>query len=333
MYKLYGHLGSPYSIKMRSLMRYRQIPFQFKSRRIDWEYPYQQVKVKVIPILEYPDGKLQNDSTVLIYSLEQSHTERSVIPQLEADAFLALLIEDMADEWLSKSMYAYRWAHPAHTQWTGKLIAFDHLFCGDLSLPNIEKLGAEFAHRQVTRNALVGCTQDNMPLIQHIGDQVLDIMERHVVDHPFLFGSRPSIADFGIYGQISQFIIDLAAIEPSQQRAPYTMRWLHHMDDLSGCEGQWRQPAETYPAAVEALLALIGEQYLPFLLANEAAIASGADSVELSVSGFDYRQTPFKYQVKCLQQLRQAYSNLSDSARVELQPLLHRHNCLEALQG
>ena len=333
MYKLYGHLGSPYSIKMRSLMRYRQIPFQFKSRRIDWEYPYQQVKVKVIPILEYPDGRFQNDSTVLIDNLEQCHPQRSVIPQLEADAFLALLIEDMADEWLTKSMYAYRWAHPAHTDWTGKLIAFDQLFGDDLSLPNIEQLGAEFSRRQVTRNALVGCTPDNMPLIQHIGDQILDIMERHVVDHPFLFGTRPSIADFGIYGQLSQFIIDLAAIEPSQQRAPYTMRWLQHMDDLSGCEGQWRQPTEAYPAAVEALVALIGEQYLPFLLANEAAIASGADSVELSVSGFDYRQTPFKYQVKCLQQLRQAYSNLSDSARVELQPLLHRHNCLEALQG
>lgn len=333
MYKLYGHLGSPYSIKMRSLMRYRQIPFEFKAKKIDWEYAYQQVKVKVIPILEYTDGKLQNDSTVLIYSLEQYHSQRSVIPQLEADAFLALLIEDMADEWLTKSMYAYRWAHPAHTQWTGKLIAFDQLFGDDLSLPNLEELGTAFSRRQVTRNALVGCTQDNMPLIQHIGDQVLDIMERHVVDYPFLFGTRPSIADFGLYGQLSQFIIDLAAIEPSQQRAPYTMRWLHHMDDLSGCEGQWRQPTEAYSAAVEALLALIGEQYLPFLLANEAAIASGSDSVEISVSGFNYRQTPFKYQVKCLQHLRQAYSNLSDSARAELQPLLHKHNCLEALQG
>lgn len=333
MHKLYGHLASPYSIKMRALLRYRQIPFQFKSRYKDWEYAFPKVKVPVMPVLEYPDGSFKNDSTNLIFDIERAHQQRSVIPVNEEDAFLAFLIEDMADEWLSKNMYAYRWTHPEFTQWTGRLIAYDHLFGEETGLQKLESHGAAFEQRQVGRNTLVGCTQANMPLINHIGERALDIMESHVVEQPFLFGSRPSIAEFGLYGQMSQYIIDLSAIEPCQTRAPYTMRWLHHMDDLSGSEGEWsgEWPNGDHSSAVEALLLMIGEEYFPFLLANADAVASETDSFSISVCGYDYQQAPFKYQLKCLQQLRQAYAGLSDKARANLEPLLKKTNCLAPL--
>jgi hypothetical protein len=180
----------------------------------------------------------------------------------------------------------------------------------------------------VRRNVLVGSTAANLPVIEHIGNRVMDIMETHIVNQPFLFGSRPSIAEFGLYGQLSQFILDLSAIEPCGQRAPYTMRWLHHMDDLSGFEGEWRQGSDNYAPAVEALLAMVGDEYLPFLLANAEAVATGAESFKVSVSNLTYQQAPYKYQVKCLQQLREAYVALSERARSQLNPLLEKHGCL-----
>lgn len=320
-------------MKMRALLRYRQLQFQFKGSLEDWKLAFAKVKVAVMPILEHPDGSFHNDSTPLIYDLEQRHNERSVVPSHEADAFLAFLIEDMADEWLSKTMYAYRWAYPDHTLWTGRLIAFDQNFAGQMGEEKITKFGAGFERRQVGRNALVGCSQENMPMIEHISERWLDIMEGHVINQPFLFGSRPSIADFGIYGQMSQFIVDLAAIEPCQKRAPYTMRWLHHMDDLSGYCGDWRAHNQPHHPAIDGLLAMAGEQYLPFLLANAEAISTGADRVEISACDFDYQQSPFKYQLKCLQQLRAAYAGLSQAAREELNPLLEKHGCLAALNA
>ncbi len=331
MYKLYGHIGSPYSMKMRALLRYRQLPFQFMGTFDHWKVAFPNVKVQVMPVLEYPDGTFHNDSTPLIYDLEGRHDDRSVIPASESDAFLALLIEDMADEWLTKSMYAYRWAYPEHTQWTGRLIAYDQLFGAGLSLDTVEQRGAQFAERQVGRNALVGCSAANMPLIEHIGNRAMDIMEAHVTAQPFLFGSRPSIADFGIYGQMSQFIIDLAALEPCQQRAPFTMRWLRHMDDLSGSDGEWRSANEPLAPAIEALLAMAGEEYLPFLLANEAALEAGADTVKLSIDGLVLEQAPFKYQLKCLHKLRESYTALATSSREAIAPLLEKHGCLAPL--
>ena len=330
-YRLYAHIGSPYSMKMRALLRYRRIPHIVAGRMADWAKAFQQVRVPVMPVLEYPDGTFQNDSTPLIRDLEQRHAERSVIPELEVDAFLAALIEDVADEWLSKSMYAYRWAFPEHTKWTGRLIAFDQHFGGGRE--NLERFGHEFETRQVGRNALVGCTEANMPMLMEIADRVLDAIEPSIPDQPFLFGSRPSNADFALFGQLCQFTLDLAAIGPCQDRAPYTMRWCHHVHDLSGHVGEWRREDEPMSPAVDALLGLAGEAYLPFLLANEAALASGAERVRIEAHGLAYEGAPFKYQRRCLDELRAGYAALSDEARRSLDPILEERDCLAPLQG
>ena len=330
-YRLYAHIGSPYSMKMLGLLRYRRIPHVVAGRMADWAKAFKQVRVPVMPVLEYPDGTFENDSTPLILDLERRHTGRSVVPEREVDAFLAALIEDLADEWLSKAMYAYRWAFPEHTKWTGRLIAFDQHFGGGIE--NLERAGHDFATRQVGRNELVGCTEANLPMLMEIANRVLDALEPSIPDRPFLFGSRPSNADFALFGQLCQFTLDLAAISPCQERAPYTMRWCHHMHDLSGHEGEWRRGDEGMSPAVDALLKLAGEAYLPFLVANEASLDSGAERVRIEAHGLSYEGAPFKYQRRCLMELRSGYASLSEDARRALDPILEARDCLSPLQA
>ena len=85
MYTINGALGSPYSMKMRALMRYRRIPHLWVHGP-DARYALTKVRAPVIPVMEYPDGTFHNDSTPLIYDLEARHTERSVIPTDPATA-------------------------------------------------------------------------------------------------------------------------------------------------------------------------------------------------------------------------------------------------------
>ena len=55
MYTINGALGSPYSMKMRALMRYRRIPHLW-VHGADSRDALSKVKAPVIPVMEYPDG-------------------------------------------------------------------------------------------------------------------------------------------------------------------------------------------------------------------------------------------------------------------------------------
>jgi hypothetical protein len=112
-----------------------------------------------------------------------------------------------------------------------------------------------------------------------------------------------------------------------REKAPFTDHWVRRLDDASGVEGEWHPRAQALGGMAEALLRIAGELYLPFLVANAEAFAKGLDRLEVNVWGLTYALAPFKYQVKCLQQLRDKFAALGAEGRATLKPLLERTGC------
>jgi glutathione S-transferase len=329
MYTVYGALGSPYSLKVRAVMRYRRLPHIWAHGHAATSGTLQQVKAPVIPVVQYPDGSFHNDSTPLIYDLEARHPERSIIPDDPAAAFLAHLIEDFADEWLTKAMFGYRWLEEIDQIQMSRWLAFDAMKGGGLE--NSQGAAEIFRARQVGRMAIVACTRENFPLIEATTREVLTALETHVTATHTLFGTRPSLAEFGLYGQLSQLGTDPTPQAMMRADFPYTYRWLDHVADMSGVDGGWDAPTEIRPV-VQSILRVAGQVYMPFLQANAAALEAGDNTFRIDVAGQPYSQGVFKYQAKCLADLRARYAALDGAARAVADPVLEEAGCLSALR-
>jgi hypothetical protein len=94
------------------------------------------------------------------------------------------------------------------------------------------------------------------------------------------------------------------------------------LGDASGVQGSWLAADAALPASVMGLLQLAGEVYLPFLLANAAAAAAGQETFRFEAWGLPYEQGVFKYQVRCLADLRSTYQSLSAPVRARVDQVL-----------
>ena len=182
-----------YSMKMRAVFRYRRLPHIFEIRTGTVREETNQVRPQIVPMVRGPeDESWMVDSTPIVYELEDRHENgRSILPDNPGDRFLAELIEDFADEWLTKAMFHYRWYYATDRDFGAFWIATDQVTDADASTRRT--FADQISERQVSRMPLVGCTDENKPVIERSYESVLDALESHVGFGRYLFGTRPSI--------------------------------------------------------------------------------------------------------------------------------------------
>ena len=333
---LRGAPGSPYTRKMLAVLRYRRIPYRLLISGVGPDDPgLPEPKVSLLPTFyfEGTDGELEAvvDSTPIIRRLEADALERSVIPSDPALAFLNYLLEDYADEWLTKAMFHYRWYYDADIALAGEVLPRWRNISG--SNAEIAPMSAYVRDRQIGRLYVVGSNDTTAPVIENSYRRFLEALDAHIQNGPYLFGRRPAAADFGLYGQLTQ----LAAFDPTPARltegqAPRVVAWVQLVEDLSGLEPEeddWHV-RDALPETLSALLAEVGRTYVPVMLANARAFEERAETVEAEVEGLPWVQEPFPYQAKCLQWVRQEYARLDGADRETVDRLLDGTGC-EAL--
>ena len=314
---LVGAPGSPYSRKLRAVMRYRRIPYAWVHHGSPEARGLPRPRVALLPCLMVPDagGELEAavDSTPLIRRLEALHPGRSVIPTDPALAFLDALLEDYADEWLTKAMFHYRWAFAPDIAKAAAILP--RWSRTDQPEAQAVALGRAFAERQIGRLGVVGSSATTAPVIEEGYRSLLRLLDAHLEHSRFVFGGRPAASDFALYGQLTQ----LAGFDPTPAAialasAPRVVAWVDVVEDPSGLEPReeaWLS-RDAIPETLRALFGEVGRVYAPFLLANADAIARGAERVECTIAGRPWVQQPFPYQAKCLVRMREARAALEE---------------------
>lgn len=312
-YRLIGGPGSPYSMKMRAALRYRQLPHRWivPTGYINQGGELARTGKKTIPVLQYPeDGSYWADSTPLLYALEQRHPgQRSLVPDNPGHAFLSHLIDDFADELLIGALFNYRWGNAADLEFCPRRQLAGWL--GHMPTEAFEKIVPVFRGRQVQKlQAGDYGSPSSTPLFEHIYFELLGAIEALVTESRFLFGSRPSLGEFGLYGQLSQLAIDPTASALMKQRAPRAFQWVQDLDDASGIDGEWAD-ASALPVALNRVLQLIASFYLPVAQAHLNAFKNGEARTQAQCAGLSYEGVSNPYTARCHLLLKDEFARLS----------------------
>ncbi len=331
--KLLGAHGSPYSRKLRAVLRYRRIPHVWILRGSKDEGVVPELPVKLMPVLVFPgpEGRYDTaaiDSTPLIQRLEREYEGRSVLPPDPVIGFLDSLLEDYSDEWLTKCMFHYRWAFEADAAFAASVLP--RWGAINKSEAEVAARGKLISERQIGRLSVVGSNPTTAPVIEASYRRLLQLLDARLTESTFVFGQRPAASDFGLFGQLTQLVqLDPTPTAIARAEARRIVAWLDVMEDLSGLgvsESDWIS-RDRLPATLLALLGEVGRVYAPFLMANARALETGAARVECEIDGKQWVQQPFPYQGKCLAVLRKAREQLEAGDRRAVDALLTGTGC------
>jgi glutathione S-transferase len=326
-YRIFGSELSPYSVKVRSYFRYKALPHEWIPRSPAVQAEFQKyAKLPLVPLVVTPEGEGVQDSTPILERLEASRREPSVVPDDPALAFLSALLEEYGDEWGNKWMFHYRWRYQPDAWSTAERIA--QQMTGAQGTLAVAQARAAVAERMMGRLGFVGSNDRTQPTIEASFKRALALLEAHLQTRPYVLGGRPAMADFGLWGQFYEAATDPTPGAIMRASSPKVMEWVQRMVSPKA-EG----PFETWSALASTLMPLLKDEvaalFLPWTIANAAAIERGDKSFEMTLGGASWSQEPQKYHARSLAEIRRKYAAAKGAPGLEA--ILKESGCLPFL--
>lgn len=276
-YDLYGAEPSYFTGKVRAYLRYKRIPFSevLPTREVYRSVILPRVGWPVIPVVVTPEDETWQDSSEIIDNFEARFPEAPVYPEGPRQRLAALLIEVYADEWLKLPAMHYRWT---------KNRDFAVAEFGRLSQPDFDEAGQRAVGEETAKpfaGALpaLGVTPATGPAIEKSYEGLLAELDAHFAGHEFLFGSRPSIGDFGLIGPLyAHQYRDPASGEIMKKLAPNVVKWVQRMMKPPHPKGGEFLANDEVPATLMPVLARMMREFLPVLLSTAAALRAHVEA-------------------------------------------------------
>ena len=327
-YRIIGAEESPYSVKVRAYFRYKGIAHEWLSRVEASDLYDRHARLPLVPLVVTPDDRGMQDSTPIIDALEPEFSERGIHPPDPVAAFVSVLLEEFGDEWGNKWMFHLRWAREIDQVGCARRLAA--MMRPNATEEEIDEAAMAVRERMVNRVWFVGSNAVTAPQIEQSFKDALGFLESHLAARPYLFGGRPAFADFGLWGQLYTSRRDHTPRQIIEASAPSVSAWIDRMLEPVAM-GEF-EPWESLAPSLTPLLAdQVGALFLPWSVANAAAIAAGDEEFTVELKGNAWTQRPQKYHARSLGVLKSKYERVSGDERIKA--LLRETGCLACLKS
>jgi glutathione S-transferase len=327
-YTLYAADVSLFSGKARAYLRWKGMDFVEVAPTADImkSVLLPTIGWPVIPVLGLPDGTLIQDTGDIIAHIEATHPGPSVYPDGPVQRFVTELLHTYADQWLTLPAMHYRWNH--NEAWV--LEEFGRLAAPDADRETQIAIGTKRGAMFRAMVPALGVTPETAPAIEASYLAFLDGLNTLLQRYNFLFGGRPTLADFALYGPLYAHLYrDPASGAIMKEHAPHVAAWVERL--RSGDYTETALVKEDW--ILEVLLPLLRRhhrEHLPVLQATNNLLAKVSGDtlprvlgmVPFSVEGVEGQTIARPFSLFRLQAALDIYSEMSADDRARADTLL-----------
>jgi hypothetical protein len=249
-----------------------------------------------------------------------------VVPQTPKQQMVSLLLEVWLDEWWIPIGMHYRWSYPEN---------YD-LFIHDAStalLPYFPNFIRKPLAKKIARGLQdflprVGVRPEQVGAIESWTDNMLDVFENHFSQHAFLFGDKPSIADFALlgplYGHLNR---DPAPKRDLLDPRPNLQNWVERCHAGEGKDGSYLANDEI-PATLTPIFEAIFTEFYPMIDSIKEKlttytekkekksgdlIARSVGEANTTMNGKAFSRGALPYTLWMMQRMQNKFAQLNDS--------------------
>ena len=226
-----------------------------------------------LPTIELPDGTVIRDGVAIVdhFEAERGHPCSPTSPK---QRIVSRLFDAIGAEGLLRPAMHYRWNFDAENL---EFLRFHF----KTVFPEGREPAADDRMRLIRDvvNPSWGVRPEAIEAIEALYTELLDKLNTHFAEHPYLLGGRPSVGDFGmmapLYGHLGR---DPAPRLLMQTRAVRVFRWVERMNRPEPDTGEFDDYRDDYrtgdeiPATLIAVLKHLAIDYVPETRAACASI-------------------------------------------------------------
>lgn len=267
---LYGWQVSYFAGKVRCYLTYKGIAHVEQPINL-WQLMVtlkRKTGASVMPVVRTAQGQWLQDSSDIIDHFEIESPAPSIVPSTPVQQIAAYLLEAWGDEWWIPIAMHTRWNFPENYALFEREVGRDLL----PGFPAVMQRRAVGHIASILRGMLhaVGIRPEQHDWLMRWTVHMLDLLEAHFRELPYLLGSRPSLGDFGLvgtfYGHLGR---DPWPARELVAPRPHLRAWIDRMAQAPSAQevpGQWL-PDDAIAPTLLPILHTIGAEFVPMLRA------------------------------------------------------------------